>query len=644
MSDNPNYDLDKYVSDKISKLEASEKNLKAIFKLMTDESDKLFAESNDGYAITRITYGEFKERTERMAGSLLAVLKNVDKGSIVGIYMNNCEEWLEIFWALLMLGFKPLLVNNRMSRSVLEDILVKYDVKAVISDAGELGGNTVSLDDLKARVKSKENDRVDSEESIWADEIMLMSSGTTSHVKICIYNGETMYYQICDSARIIKECKPMKAHCMGELKQLTFLPFYHVFGLVAVFMWFGFFNRSFVFLKDFSSETILNTVRRHKVTHIFSIPLLWNTVYETVVRTAKERGEYEKLMKGIAISEKLDGVPVLGKLFTKVAFKSVREQIFGDSIRFLISGGSAVSPDVLRFFNAIGYHLANGYGMTEVGITSVELSCKRKNLTDRSVGKPFASIEYKLSDEGELLVRGETMADIVMEDGEVVDRTENGWFHTNDLASEENGRYFILGRKDDVIIGASGENINPDVLEDKIKIEGAESICIVRQTVGENKLPVLIVKVSPYAGPETIKDIYERANKCLKDLDLDRTIGKVVITGDALMDANDFKLNRKKIGEKLDSGAIKAVDPEKDGFKASELTAKVAKIIAGILGKTESEVTPNADLFFDLGGSSLDYFTILMELQKEFRVNFPSEGETSFKTAGEFADYIEKHR
>ncbi len=644
MSDNPNYDLDKYVSDKISKLEASEKNLKAIFKLMTDESDKLFAESNDGYAITRITYGEFKERTERMAGSLLAVLKNVDKGSIVGIYMNNCEEWLEIFWALLMLGFKPLLVNNRMSRSVLEDILVKYDVKAVISDAGELGGNTVSLDDLKARVKSKENDRVDSEESIWADEIMLMSSGTTSHVKICIYNGETMYYQICDSARIIKECKPMKAHCMGELKQLTFLPFYHVFGLVAVFMWFGFFNRSFVFLKDFSSETILNTVRRHKVTHIFSIPLLWNTVYETVVRTAKERGEYEKLMKGIAISEKLDGVPVLGKFFTKVAFKSVREQIFGDSIRFLISGGSAVSPDVLRFFNAIGYHLANGYGMTEVGITSVELSCKRKNLTDRSVGKPFASIEYKLSDEGELLVRGETMADIVMEDGEVVDRTENGWFHTNDLASEENGRYFILGRKDDVIIGASGENINPDVLEDKIKIEGAESICIVRQTVGENKLPVLIVKVSPYAGPETIKDIYERANKCLKDLDLDRTIGKVVITGDALMDANDFKLNRKKIGEKLDSGAIKAVDPEKDGFKASELTAKVAKIIAGILGKTESEVTPNADLFFDLGGSSLDYFTILMELQKEFRVNFPSEGETSFKTAGEFADYIEKHR
>jgi acyl carrier protein len=644
MSDNPNYDLDKYVSDKISKLEASEKNLKAIFKLMTDESDKLFAESNDGYAITRITYGEFKERTERMAGSLLAVLKNVDKGSIVGIYMNNCEEWLEIFWALLMLGFKPLLVNNRMSRSVLEDILVKYDVKAVISDAGELGGNTVSLDDLKARVKSKEDDRVDPEESIWADEIMLMSSGTTSHVKICIYNGETMYYQICDSARIIKECKPMKAHCMGELKQLTFLPFYHVFGLVAVFMWFGFFNRSFVFLKDFSSETILNTVRRHKVTHIFSIPLLWNTVYETVVRTAKERGEYEKLMKGIAISEKLDGVPVLGKLFTKVAFKSVREQIFGDSIRFLISGGSTISPDVLRFFNAIGYHLANGYGMTEVGITSVELSCKRKNLTDRSVGKPFASIEYKLSDEGELLVRGETMADIVMEDGEVVDRTENGWFHTNDLASEENGRYFILGRKDDVIIGASGENINPDVLEDKIKIEGAESICIVRQTVGENKLPVLIVKVSPYAGPETIKDIYERANKCLKDLDLDRTIGKVVITGDALMDANDFKLNRKKIGEKLDSGAIKAVDPEKDGFKASELTAKVAKIIAGILGKTESEVTPNADLFFDLGGSSLDYFTILMELQKEFRVNFPSEGETSFKTAGEFADYIEKHR
>ena len=644
MSDKPNYDLDKYVSDKLRKLQESDKDLKSIFLLMTGEPEKLFAESNDGYNITKITYGEFRERTERMAGSLSVVLGNISKNSFIGIYMNNSEEWLEVFWAILMLGFRPMLVNNRMSKSVLEDIITKYDVKAVISDAGELGNNTVALDDLMKVFKDEKAVPVKAEKDGWADELALMSSGTTSNVKICIYNGETMYYQICDSARIIKECKPIKAHCEGELKQLTFLPFYHVFGLVAVYMWFGYFDRSFVFLKDFSSETILNTVRRHKVTHIFSIPLLWNTVYDTVIRTAKQRGEYDKLMKGIVISEKLAGVPLLGKLFTKLAFKSVREQIFGDSIRFLISGGSAISEDVLRFFNAIGYHLANGYGMTEIGITSVELSNSRKNLTDRSVGKPFESIEYKISDNGELLVRGKTMADIVMENGKEVDHTVDGWFCTGDFAEERNGRYFILGRSDDVIIGASGENINPDVLEEKIKIEGAESICVVSRKSGENKIPVLLVKVSPYASADTVRDIEEKAKNCLKQLDLDKTIGKVIITTDALMEANDFKLNRRKISERLESGEIRQADPEKGEFVVSELTGRVAEIIGGVIGKRTEEVAPNADIFFELGATSLDYYSITMELAKEFRVSFPQENDLGFKTAGEFADYIEKHR
>ena len=643
MSDNPKYDLDKYVSDKLEKLKASDRDLKSVFLLMTAESDSLFAESNDGYKITIITYGEFKERTERMAGSLLAVLGEYDKDSIVGIYMNNCEEWLEIFWAILMLGYRPMLLNNRMSRSVLDDICVKYDVKAVISDDGEVGKKTFSLEEIKKAYSENAGEKISAEKDGWADNIILMSSGTTNHVKLCIYNGETIFYQICDSARIIKECKALKAHCEGYLKQLTFLPFYHIFGLMAVFMWFGYFGRSFVFLKDFSSETILNTVRRHKVTHIFSIPLLWNTIYDTVIRTAKERGEYEKLMKGIKISEKLSGTP-FGKLFTKVAFKSVREQIFGDSIRFLISGGSAISEDVLRFFNAIGYHLANGYGMTEIGITSVELSSSRKDLTDKAVGKPFSSVEYMISDEGELLVRGETMADIVMEDGKVVDRTENGWFHTNDLAEEKNGRYFILGRRDDVIIGPSGENINPDVLEEKIHIEGAEEICIVRQSVGENKIPVLLVRVSPYASKEILKKIEENTAQILKDMDMDRIIGKVILTKSPLMEGNDFKLNRKKIGEKLDNGAIVPAEECSEEFEMNELTSKVAEIIAGVIGKRPEEVLPGADIFFDLGGSSLDYFTIVMDLQREFRVNFPSDNDRSFKTAGEFAEYIEKHR
>ena len=136
------------------------------------------------------------------------------------------------------------------------------------------------------------------------------------------------------------------------------------------------------------------------------------TGYKQIVDTVMEaaaimRGEktFEKFEKGMRVSRAIGNLPVIGKLFSKTAFKELRENIFGESVQFMISGGSAISENVLEFFNAIGYHLANGYGMTEIGITSVELSKNKKLLNSGWVGRPFSGVEYKIED-GQLFVRG----------------------------------------------------------------------------------------------------------------------------------------------------------------------------------------------------------------------------------------------
>ena len=200
----------------------------------------------------------------------------------------------------------------------------------------------------------------------FGEEILLMSSGTTSMPKICVYTAEEFYNQIRGSYGIIRRCAQMKKHYEGSLKQLTFLPFYHIFGLTAVYVWFAFFSRTFVRLNDMMPQTIVNTIKRHKVTHIFAVPLFWEKVRDQALSTIKNRGEetYKKFTRGLSIAEKIGDIPLLGDLFIKIAFREVRENLFGDSICFLISGGSSVSPEVLKFFNYIGYHLANGYGMT----------------------------------------------------------------------------------------------------------------------------------------------------------------------------------------------------------------------------------------------------------------------------------------
>ncbi|MBR6469918.1 MAG: AMP-binding protein, partial [Lachnospiraceae bacterium] len=107
----------------------------------------------------------------------------------------------------------------------------------------------------------------------------------------------------------------------------------------------------------------------------------------------------------------------LSRAFSRIAFRELRENIFGDSIRFLITGGSFIDPKVLAFFNGIGYRLANGYGMTEIGITSVELSPKRRWLCGGYVGAPMTHAEYRVDENGELLVRGKVLARYILDGG-----------------------------------------------------------------------------------------------------------------------------------------------------------------------------------------------------------------------------------
>ena len=130
----------------------------------------------------------------------------------------------------------------------------------------------------------------------------------------------------------------------------------------------------------------------------------------------------------------------------------MRENLYGESVQFCITGGGLVRPETLRFFNGIGYWLSNGYGMTETGITSVELSNSMETRSSGSIGLPLSSVMYKVQD-GILHVKGTSTARRIRTDGVWKERGGE-WFHTGDLAEERDGRVHLLGRSDDLVIGA----------------------------------------------------------------------------------------------------------------------------------------------------------------------------------------------
>ena len=262
--------VNEYIADKIHRFSKEEKNFKNLFLYMFSERENVMAESSDGYRIKKVTYGECYDMILRVITVLGKKLRGIEKGAFIGLYSNNRLEWLQIFWAILACGYNPLLLNSRTGEEVLINTVNDYGVKAIISEDKQFSVQTIFLKEIYDDLTTER----DSLQEEWGKEVYFMSSGTSEKVKLCSYTAENFYYQLCDSQEIIKNCSAIKKHYKGQLKLLTLLPFYHVFGFIAVYLWFGFFSRTFVFLKDMYPQTLLNTVRKHKVTHIFAVPLV----------------------------------------------------------------------------------------------------------------------------------------------------------------------------------------------------------------------------------------------------------------------------------------------------------------------------------------------------------------------------------
>ncbi|MBR4761762.1 MAG: AMP-binding protein, partial [Clostridia bacterium] len=554
--------IDKYVKAKLEKLDGNPTFL-SLFELMFSEKDNILFEQSAGYRIVYTTYGEGKQKALDTAARIKARFADLPQGAVIGLYMDNGLGWIVTFWGIILAGFCPLLMNMRLPAGMLEGALADMKAAAVISDGEKFTLPTVGLEDLESLTGAELP-------AVCGDEVYVMSSGTSQRLKICGYTAREFAAQIIGSYDIIKKCRMVKRHYGGSLKLLTFLPFYHIFGLVAVYIWFAFFSRTFVHLADMNPATIVNTVKRHNVTHIFAVPLFWEKVYERAVKTVKSRGAEteQKFNRGMAISRKIGDVPLLGSLFTKLAFKSVRDKMFGESIKFMITGGSYIPGDVLEFFNRIGYPLANGYGMTEIGITSVELSSKMKIRAAGFVGSPLKGIEYSVNGEGELLVRGKSCAHSICEGGRRY--LLEGAYPTGDLAECKGGRYRILGRRDDVIIAANGENVNPELIEPCFKIEDTCGVALISERTGEGVRPVLLVSLKRSLTAQRFKEIDEAIKSAASKAGVSKLIGKTVYTLDPVMRDNEFKLNRARLSREYNGGKLNIL-PE--GYFASRAEA-----------------------------------------------------------------------
>lgn len=637
-----NKDLKRLISINRTALLSSDRTLSSIYEIMFRSRDNILCEGNDGFKTYKYTYGEIQNRIISVASGIFQ--KVGAQHQYIALEIENSAEWIIAFWAILMSGNKPYLVNLRYPESLTSGILKTLKIRYVVCI------NESSLPAEQLILSSLEGEAVDLDPSIFEDEIAFSSSATSMNEVICFYEGSSISEQILNFKSIVKECPRIAKHYKGELKQLAFLPFYHIFGLFAVYFWYTFFGRTLVFLRDYSADTILNTCRRHKVTHIFAVPMLWHTVEKQVTKALKEQGEkkQKKFSRALESMTSFQNIfPSLGAFIAKKVLSEVDEKLFGDSLLFCINGGSYLRDSTMKLFNGLGYCMHNGYGMSEIGITSVELRKTPKKRNLNSIGHPFDSVEYKLGPEGVLSVKGSSLCSRKLVNGEEI--VVDDWFDTGDIMEERDGHYFISGRKGDIVIGENGENINPDTVEKHFSLSSAKMLSVLGLD-GENGQELsIVIQLSPYATKNIVAAIKDEVYAINSTIPQTMAVKRFYFTTDELAPPTAVKVSRTQVFEKIKSGEIKIISfneiecAQSIQETNSPLMSEICSIIAKILDIPTEKVTPNSHIFFDLEATSIQYFSILSALSEHFSISGYNKNDKYCYTPREMSEYIERY-
>jgi long-chain acyl-CoA synthetase len=252
---------------------------------------------------------------------------------------------------------------------------------------------------------------------------------------------------------------------------LSVLPLHHSFEFTTGFLLPLSRGAQITYLKEVNGESVNRELKKGHVTCIVGVPALWDLLKRRVLGRFSDRSpRLEEIMSALIDANYLlrDETPLN---FGPLLFLPVHAA-FGGRIRYLISGGSALSEPTLKTFRGLGFNLNEGYGLTEA---SPVLTVTRPDgrVVSGSVGRPLPGIEIKIHEPdrrgvGEVIARGpNVMAGYYGNEKATAETLREGWLFTGDLGRlDEKGNLYIVGRSKELIVDRNGKNVYPDELEE----------------------------------------------------------------------------------------------------------------------------------------------------------------------------------
>lgn len=405
-------------------------------------------------------------------------------GKKVAVIGENSYEWIVTYFAVVCGGgiivpidreLPPDEITNLLKRSGAEAIVFSKKMEETVqsllrneqltltaicmSRENNTGGANMPDMIETGRMALSEGKRDFIETEIDPDECcaILYTSGTTGIAKGVMLSHKNIVANVQNMSQFVRVTK--------DDVGLSVLPIHHTYEMTC-HIFTSFYQGMPVAICE-GLKHIIKNMNEARVTVMLAVPLIFESMHKKIFKAAQQKDKLDTMLKAINMSRKLrlyNNLPLMRKIFKEV------HELTGNRIRLFIAGGAAIDPKVVEDFEAMGFPMIQGYGMTECS-PIIAVNKDRYSKAD-AVGLVMPGAEVKIIDRdkdgiGEIIVKSDSVMLGYYENPEATaEAIKDGWLYTGDYGyMKDDGFLYVSGRKKNVIVTKNGKNIFPEEVE-----------------------------------------------------------------------------------------------------------------------------------------------------------------------------------
>jgi long-chain acyl-CoA synthetase len=570
----------------------------------------------DGYRTVRWSYRQIAETAFRFVRELEA--RQIKKGDYVLLWGPNSAAWVSAFFGCAAAGVIVVPMDDAAATDFVLRVFHQVRAQLLVCAKKHQTSSvpTLSFEELTQTLTSHSSDPVVSPVQP-ADVLQVVfTSGTTAEPKGVVITHSNVLANIAPLETEIQKYLKYE-RWFHPVRFLNLLPLSHVFGQFLGLFLPRAMGGTVIFQESLKPSEIIATIKRERVSVLVAVPRVLQSLKEKIERDLEDQSKLEKFRR------RFDESKPKHFLHRSWIFRRIRRQ-FGWKFWAFICGGAALDSVTEEFWQRLGIAVIQGYGLTET--TSLISVNHPFRVGKGSIGKVLAGREIKLSEDGEILVRGSGVASGYWGEQNLKPISDQeGWYGTGDIGElDTEGNLYFKGRKKDVIVTPAGMNVYPDDLEAALRRQPEIKDCVVVALPRNgNADPCAVVILRDEHAD--IKAVIARANETLAEYQRMRHW--------MLWPEEDFPRTstQKPRRNVIQQAAIANEEQKADGPRSSSVLAD----LIGRIKKSPTQLSPTANLENDLNLSSLERVELMGALEDRYQIDLSEANFASLQTVSD---------